>query len=124
MFGAGKMREAKSKLSGLGSEELYTVWGENLNGSIPLSEYPRPQLMRRDWLCLNGPWQYAVCPEGEKPDVYLGEIIVPFTPETLLSGVRRRIRPGEKLWYKRSFSVPGLFKGQAAFALRSRRPMV
>jgi beta-galactosidase/beta-glucuronidase len=83
-----------------------TIWGETLDHSLPLNEYPRPQLMRRDWLNLNGQWQYEICPEGEIPKSFSGTITVPFTPEALLSGADRGIRRGEKLWYRRSFTLP------------------
>ena len=60
--------------------------------------------MRRDsWLCLNGLWEYAICKTGDlEPERYDGEIVVPFSPESLLSGVKRQLNPGHTLWYKRS----------------------
>lgn len=86
---------------------LCTVWSEQADDgpqALPLSEYPRPQMRRGDWTCLNGWWQYGICPSGqvgknEEPD---GSILVPFSPETSRSGVGRTLKPGEILWYKRS----------------------
>ena len=51
-------------------------------GEIPHMEHPCPQSMRKNWLCLNGEWDfYKENAQGEK--VYEGKIIVPFSPETL-----------------------------------------
>ena len=65
---------------------LTTEWGEALDREHPLPEYPRPQLRREGWLNLNGPWEYAFTRSGEEPEEYDGEIIVPFAPESALSG--------------------------------------
>ena len=48
----------------------------------------------------------AILPTGKEPKTYQGEIVVPFSPETLLSGVGRRLEPGETLWYRRTFALP------------------
>lgn len=60
--------------------------------------------MRRDnWLCLNGIWEYSICESGQpEPRVFDGNIVVPFSPESLLSGVKRQLKPGQTLWYRRS----------------------
>ncbi len=83
--------------------DLYTRWGEKLDRSCPLGEYPRPQLRREGWLCLNGMWNYAIRKTGQpEPEGYDGKIVVPFSPESLLSGVKRQLQPGETLWYQRT----------------------
>ena len=90
---------------------LLTVWGEALDRDNPLPEYPRPQLRRDSFLCLNGPWQYAIRPRGEaEPAVWDGEILVPFSPESLLSGVRRSVKASDRLWYRRSLALPEGFR--------------
>lgn len=67
--------------------------------------------MRRDnWLCLNGVWQYAICEADMQPHHYDGDIIVPFSPESLLSGVKRQLLPGQTLWYRKKVrfeTLPG-----------------
>lgn len=68
--------------------------------TVPLPEYPRPQLVREGWLNLNGEWDYAIT-AGGAPTAYQGRIVVPFSPETTLSGVERTVRAGEVLWYRR-----------------------
>jgi len=86
---------------------VLTRWGRDLDPDHPLPEYPRPQLVRPDhtWLNLNGRWRYAFGAE-ERPDTWDGEIVVPFSPETVLSGVGRQLRPDEWLWYQRTFTAP------------------
>ena len=86
--------------------DLYTRWGKELDKSCPLSDYPRPQLRRDNWLCLNGIWQYAICSADQpEPESYDGDIVVPFSPESLLSGVKRQLQPGQTLWYRRSLRL-------------------
>jgi len=59
-------------------------------------------MKRQEWLCLNGIWEYAIREDAEmEPSKYDGEIIVPFSPESLLSGVRRQLLPGQMLWYRK-----------------------
>jgi hypothetical protein len=85
---------------------LYTPWGGTLNRACPLPEYPRPQLRRESYLCLNGVWQYAVCDAEEYTRRNTGEITVPFSPESLLSGCDFHLKSGETLWYERTFTLP------------------
>lgn len=75
-------------------------------GKNPHSEYPRPQLERDSYLNLNGMWDYAILKKGETPTNYQGEILVPFSPESLLSGVNKTVYPDNVLFYKRTFKVP------------------
>ena len=61
--------------------DLYTPWGENLDKSCPLPEYPRPQLKRESYLNLNGIWNYTVQDGEEYTKNNTGTIVVPFSPE-------------------------------------------
>ncbi|MBO5737189.1 MAG: glycoside hydrolase family 2, partial [Clostridia bacterium] len=75
-------------------------------GEIPHMEHPCPQSMRKNWLCLNGEWDfYKENTQGEKS--YEGKIIVPFSPETLNSGIEEgfTLNSGEKIVYKRVVNV-------------------
>ncbi|MGW4502387.1 sugar-binding domain-containing protein, partial [Micromonospora sp. NPDC004336] len=92
---------------------LLTPWGAALDRDRPLPEYPRPQLVRDSYLNLNGPWQYAITDTAAEPDAYDGEIVVPFSPETPLSGVGRQLRPEQTLWYRRSLRLPAGFRPEA-----------
>jgi len=90
---------------------LLTEWGRALNPESVWAEYPRPQFQREQWTNLNGLWTYAVTPKtDDKPAQWNGEILVPFCPESPLSGVGRLIEPTEALWYRRSIpaATPGL----------------
>ncbi len=82
-------------------EQLYTCWGENLDRDHVLMEYPRPLLVRDSYLNLNGYWDYAFTKEYKQPERYDGKILVPFSPEAVLSGVNRQLQPDEYLWYHR-----------------------
>ncbi|MDL4816180.1 hypothetical protein [Actinomadura opuntiae] len=88
---------------------LLTPWAATLDPDAVLPEYPRPQLARDSYLNLNGRWNYAFT-NGEEPTEYDGEIIVPFSPESPLSGVERQLQPDETLWYRREVVLPDGFQ--------------
>lgn len=92
---------------------LKSRWFDQVDAACPLPEYPRPQLRRDDWLCLNGQWEYAITPIGaDIPQTFDGLITVPFAIESQLSGVCRRLEPNEWLWYRRNVSIPHSFSGK------------
>lgn len=71
--------------------------------TIPLSEYPRPQLVRKSYFCLNGLWDYAITKSEDFPETYDGQILVPYSPETPLSGVKKSVKPEDFLYYRKEF---------------------
>lgn len=87
-------------------KQLYTRWGRALDREHVLKEYPRPLMVRDSYLNLNGEWEYTFTKEFCKPAEYEGRILVPFSPESALSGVGRQLQPDEYLWYRRTFLVP------------------
>ena len=92
-----------------------TRWGENVyrDEEAAWQEYPRPQMQRENWQCLNGMWDYAVSgQEVETMPEAEGKIRVPFCIESALSGVKRPLQPEEKLWYRRTFSLPQEWEGR------------
>lgn len=116
---------------------LTTVWGEALDPSNVLPEYPRPRMQRENYAMLNGVWEYAIAlvdgvvvlSEGAVtassgsldvetltqqaiPSRWDGQIVVPFSPEAPLSGVGRTVHPNELLWYRRKIELPKLVDGQ------------
>ena len=88
--------------------KLTTDWGKNVS-SKPLQEYPRPQFARKSYFNLNGWWDYAITKEDSIPTVYHGKILVPFSPESALSGVEKRLGPKEYLFYRTVFTLPKNF---------------
>lgn len=90
-------------------ENLYTGYADSFNKSGPLPEYPRPQMKRDSFLSLNGEWLFSVSERECEPDNYEESITVPYPPESALSGIQRRIKQNEKLYYKRFFTLPNGF---------------
>ena len=85
-------------------ERLLTRWGKNLNKNCPLNDYPRPQLKRDSFINLNGIWNYAINEENKKFGGFHGEIVVPFSPESILSGVEKAVKPNDILYYQKFFN--------------------
>lgn len=92
---------------------LMTRWAGEVDPGKVLPEYPRPQMVRDNWINLNGLWDYAIRPKNENEvTTYEGQILVPFPIESALSGVKRSLLQDERLWYKRTFFIPDEWKGQ------------
>ena len=73
---------------------------------IPLSEYPRPQLKRDSYICLNGYWDYAIRGSEVIPEQYDGKILVPYSPEVEKSGVNKLVTPNDYLFYRLKYKLP------------------
>ncbi|WP_078660744.1 AbfB domain-containing protein [Streptomyces sp. NRRL B-24484] len=92
---------------------MTTPWTSQVPVDRPLPEYPRPQLTRPDWANLNGIWDFAVtAANAGRPAVFGEQIRVPFVAESALSGIQRRITENDRLWYKRTFTVPADWNGR------------
>lgn len=92
---------------------LETRWAKDVSPRNAHPEYPRPQMVRANWLNLNGLWEYAVAPKGSAdPSTWDGRILVPFPVESVLSGVMKRVGEADRLWYRRSFALPRNWRGQ------------
>src|SRR5436305_116970 len=86
---------------------LMTRWAKDVRPDNALPEYPRPQMVRKDWTNLNGLWDYAIRPKtAGKPDAWDGQILVPYPIESALSGVMKQVGPDNRLWYRRTFARP------------------
>ncbi len=85
---------------------LYTAEGEALTGQ-PWNVYPRPQMVRDSFFCLNGEWEFYA--DGVTKET----IRVPLAPESLLSGIHRSMGKVPKLLYKKEFALPvGFVRGR------------
>jgi len=90
---------------------LATRWAKEVSPRNAHPEYPRPQMVRKEWLNLNGLWDYAVRSRNEeRPGDFDGKILVPFPIESALSGVMKRVDPKERLWYRRTFRLPDAWR--------------
>jgi beta-galactosidase/beta-glucuronidase len=85
---------------------LTTPWTDKVSPAHALPEYPRPQMTRPKWTNLNGLWDYAITANGAaRPAQFEGAILVPYPVESALSGVKRALKPDQRLWYHRALQV-------------------
>ncbi|PQV63506.1 Glycosyl hydrolases family 2, TIM barrel domain [Abditibacterium utsteinense] len=93
---------------------LKTQWAQQVSPQNALPEYPRPQMTRKNWQSLNGLWFYGLSAAASSaaPAAMSGKILVPFPYESSLSGIGKPSPVTQKVWYKRTFSVPAAWKGQ------------
>ena len=92
---------------------IMSAFGESVTPENAWQEYPRPQLQRKQWLNLNGLWEYSVRNRtAPPPSGYDGQILVPFCLESTLSGVGIGISPDQRIWYRRMFTVPPHWEGK------------
>src|ERR1043166_6612125 len=92
---------------------LKTRWAKDVSPANALPEYPRPQLVRKEWMNLNGLWDIAITDKDvAKPDSFPEEILVPFPVESALSGVMKISSESQRIWYRRSFSIPKKWIGE------------
>ncbi len=90
-----------------GDGPLMTRWAKEVSPENALPEYPRPQMVRKDWQNLNGLWDYAItAKDAARPESFDGQILVPFPIESALSGVMKPVGPDNRLWYRRTFEIP------------------
>lgn len=94
-------------------DHIMTQWGENLDPANVHQEYPRPQMVREEWVNLNGLWDYAItAADAADFETADGKILVPFAVESALSGVGRAVTENDALWYERELTVPSKWDGK------------
>ncbi|HZV36099.1 MAG TPA: glycoside hydrolase family 2 TIM barrel-domain containing protein, partial [Verrucomicrobiae bacterium] len=92
---------------------LMTRWAAEVNPTNALPEYPRPQMVRSDWLNLDGLWDYDIRPMASpQPTNFDGQILVPFPVESALSGVMKTLDADSTLWYRRVVKIPPQWRGR------------
>jgi beta-galactosidase/beta-glucuronidase len=91
---------------------LKTRWADQVSPHHAHPEYPRPQLVRSDWLNLNGLWDFSITPSVATNAEVQTQILVPFPVESALSGVMRKVTENDRMWYRRSFDLPRKWLGR------------
>lgn len=106
--------EVQAKADGnVAQKSLQTRWAAEVTPDNAHPEYPRPHMVRDNWVNLNGLWDYAVCSsDRDRMPLAQGQILVPFCIESSLSGIGRRVSPGDALWYRRTLEVPSAQNGK------------
>ena len=94
---------------------MRSIYAEKVDLAHPRNEYPYPQFKRDSFLCLNGTWGFSIDENSHISEGYNEEIVVPFAPETELSGINRRISKGEYLHYRKEFTFPKGFLRDRTF---------
>ncbi|MCA2217788.1 LamG-like jellyroll fold domain-containing protein [Jidongwangia harbinensis] len=108
--GAAPSRAAAAPTWQKGVPPLSTPWTDEVGPDNALPEYPRPQLTRDAWQNLNGVWEFARADVNQAPPVgrTLGErVLVPYPIESALSGIQRH---EDRMFYRRTFTVPAAWK--------------
>ncbi len=89
---------------------LSTEWALKINYEKPWDNYPRPAMVRNDWLNLNGLWDFSITEKSETPDTWNRKILVPYPVESALSGIMERVNKDQIVWYKKVVKIPGAWK--------------
>ena len=93
---------------------IMTCWAKDVSATNVLPEYPRPMMKRENWKNLNGLWEFAMRPKSNasRPEKFDDHILVPFSVESALSGIKKKVVETDRLWYRRNFDVPKEWTGR------------
>ena len=91
---------------------LQTRWAKDVSPQNAHPEYPRPQMVRQEWINLNGLWGFEMTTSEAQPTVFPNEILVPFPVESALSGIMKPVSEKDRLWYRREFDIPRAWIGR------------
>ncbi|HEC41964.1 MAG TPA: beta-galactosidase [Bacteroides sp.] len=92
---------------------IMTVWGEQINPDSVLSEYPRPHMVRENWINLNGIWLFSLTDTvSGRPTGYDSKILVPFCVESTLGGVTKKVTAENAMWYSRELPLEQPMEGE------------
>ncbi|MDR0863884.1 MAG: hypothetical protein LBO74_02995 [Candidatus Symbiothrix sp.] len=114
-FTANAQAEWKKK-----EASIMTPWSENIHPDALFNEYPRPQMVRDNWVNLNGIWDFAKNSNNPKIGSYTDftnyskKILVPFPVESALSGIMDTdyANLNKAYAYKRTFTIPESNEGK------------
>jgi hypothetical protein len=91
--------------------KMMTRWAKDVNPAAPHPEHPRPQMVRAAWQNLNGLWQFELTrKDAQQPAEFSDTILVPYPVESALSGLKKRVEPRDRMWYRRTFAVPDAWR--------------
>ena len=93
---------------------LTTPYEEKMDKACPHAYHPTPQLKRPGYLCLNGEWDFLIS-KSENAGELTEKILVPFPPESKLSGIEKAVLPEDLMHYRRVFTLPEDFAGKRVF---------
>ncbi len=88
---------------------MLSKYHEQMDFSCPMSDYPRPQMRRESYFCLNGNWNYVI--KGKHRQIS-GQALVPFSLESELGGGISPLKADEMLIMEREFTLPEGFRNQ------------
>lgn len=91
---------------------MKTPYSESMDRNNPLGSHPDPYWERKDFLSLNGTWDFEITKENKLPQKYEGKILVPFAPETPLSGIQKHIEKTDYLHYRKVVSIDDKYVGK------------
>jgi hypothetical protein len=93
---------------------IMTPWAADVTPDNAWQEYPRPQMVRKDWKNLNGLWDFEISMGTNNRPLqnYTRKILVPFCVESALSGIKETIRGSQEMLYRRLFDIPENWKGK------------
>ncbi len=94
---------SKNKTKNQTFSKLTTPFENSLSSEAPFGDYPRPQLKRDSYICLNGKWSFEL--NGK----VIGNITVPFPPESRISGIGRDVGDNDVFSYSRAFTIDETF---------------
>ena len=103
--------QARHSLIWKRSSQLQSRWAEELLRATPLPEYPRPTLVRKDWLNLNGEWDFlgnGPVPR-QLPDSFPEKALVPSITQAVTSCLEKAYERG---WYRKSIRIPDGWSGK------------
>ena len=94
--------------------KLTTPYIEKMDAEHPHSYHPTPQFKRNAFYSLNGKWDFCLNLNSDTAN-YTETILVPFPPESSLSGVEKNVLPEHYMHYRKRFTLPDLFDKKKVF---------